>query len=147
MYDTNADFALKALLLSALAFIPIPNVVVTFESLTENEIFPNELQGVVDYLEETWIGRPYRHNRRHSSIFKHKMWNCFDYVKEGMPKTNNPLEGWHNSFQHQLSACHPSIWKFIAGLKREQSLHQLQIEQFVGDMSTAGNRKKSRDCE
>ena len=53
MYDTNAEFALKVRLLSALAFIPVPKVVETFEFLVENEIFPDELQGVVDYFEDT----------------------------------------------------------------------------------------------
>ena len=109
MYDSNAEFALKARLLSVLAFMSISNVVTTFEPLTENEMFPEALQGVVDYFENTRIGWPYRPNRRRTPIFKHEMWNCFDYVKEGMLKTNSANEGWHNSFQHQLSACFPSI--------------------------------------
>ena len=69
----------------------------TFEYSIGKQNFPDELQCVVDYFEDTWIGRPYRNNRRRASLLKHELWNCF--------------EGWHNSFEHQLSACHPSIWK------------------------------------
>ena len=63
-----------------------------------------------------------------------------------MPKTNNAIEGWHNSFQHQLSACHPSIWKFIDALKREQCLQEMRIEQYVGGVNEVGSRKQYRDC-
>ena len=52
----------------------------------------------------------------------------------------------HNSFQHQLSACHPSILKCIDALKREQSLHEIQIEQYMGGINKTGNRRKYRDC-
>lgn len=145
MYDTNAEFALKVRRLSALAFIPVPKVVETFEFLVENEIFPDELQGVVDYFEDTWIGRPCRRSRRRAPLFKHEMWNCFDNVVEGLSKTNNAIEGWHNSFEHQIGARHPSIWKFIDGLKREQSLQELRIEQYVGGVSAAEGRKKYCD--
>ena len=117
MYDANVEFALKVRLLSALAFIPVINVVETFEYLIENEIFPDELQSVVDSFEDTWIGWPYRNNCRCAPLFKHELWNCFEYVLEGMPKTNNAVAGWHNSFENQLSACHPPIWKFIDGLR------------------------------
>ena len=50
IYDTNAEFALKVRLLSALAFISVISVVETFEYLIENEIFPGELQSVVDFF-------------------------------------------------------------------------------------------------
>lgn len=81
-------------------------------------------------------------SRRRALLFKHEMWNSFDNVVEGMSKTNNAIEGWHSSFQRQISARYPSIWKFIDGLKREQSLQKLQIEQHVGGVSIAGGRKK-----
>ena len=55
-------------------------------------------------------------------------------------------KGWHNSFQHQLSACHPSIWKCIDALNREKSLHEMQIEHYVGDVNEAGSRRKYVDC-
>ena len=61
-----------------------------------------------------------------------------------MPKTNNAIEGWHNSFEHQQSACHPSTWKFIERLKQEQRLNEVKIEQYVGGVQKlwgGGGRK------
>lgn len=117
MYDTTAEFALKDRLLPALAFIPVPNVIETFEFLAENEL---------------WIRRPYRRSHRRAPLFEHEMWICFDTVVEGMWKRNNATEGWHKSFQHEMGARHPSIWKFIDGLKREQGLKELRVGQHVG---------------
>ncbi|XP_066959010.1 uncharacterized protein [Macrobrachium rosenbergii] len=136
----------KVRLLSALAFVPVFKVEETFEYLIENEVFPVEIQSVVDSFEDTWIGRPHRNNRRPAPFFKHELWNCFDYVKEEMPKTNNAVEGLHYGFEQQLSACHPSIWKFIQGLQREQSLQELRIEQYLGGVGIPVRKKKYRDC-
>lgn len=36
--------------------------------------------------------------------------------------------------------------QFIDGLKREQSLQELRIEQYVGGVSAAEGREKYRDC-
>ena len=44
-------------------------------------------------------------------------------VKDGLPKTNNSVEGWHNEFGSLLAANRPSIWKFIEGLQKQQSLN------------------------
>ncbi|KAK4880784.1 hypothetical protein RN001_008930 [Aquatica leii] len=64
---------------------------------------------VVDYFEDTWIGRPDRRNRRRTATFPHIIWNCFNSAMTGLPKTNNVVEGWHRSFECHISASHPSI--------------------------------------
>ncbi|KAK4872264.1 hypothetical protein RN001_016388 [Aquatica leii] len=57
-YETDADFALKVRLLSAIAFVPTQYVVEAFEMLCDDDILPPELQPIVDYFEDTWIRRP-----------------------------------------------------------------------------------------
>ena len=37
------------------------------------------------------------------------------------------IEGWHRAFSQQVGAAHPSLWKFIDALKREQSLTEIKI--------------------
>lgn len=145
-YETDAEFALKLRLLSAIAFVPAANVVDAFEILCDENVLPAEAQRVVDYFEDIWIGRPQRRQRRRAPYFPHDMWNCFDGVNEGLPKTNNSIEGWHRGFEQQISADHPSIWKFIEAIQREQSLHELQIEQYIGGLEGPPTRKKYRDC-
>lgn len=145
-YETDADFALMLRLLPALAFVPEQSVVEAFERLCDKNVFPCEVQPVVDYFEDTWIGRLQRRNHRRTPHFPHCMWNCFDGVLEGLPKTNNSIEGWHRGFETQIAADHPNIWKFIDGIQREQSLNYLKIEQLVSGQQDPVPRKKYRDC-
>lgn len=88
-------------LLCALAFIPAEKVVEVFEDLTENQVFMDEAQQIVNYFEDVYIGRPDRRNKRKQPLFQIEMWNCFSSVTMDLPKTNNKMEGWHNiAFQH-----------------------------------------------
>nr|CAI5828080.1 unnamed protein product [Callosobruchus analis] len=130
-YETEPEFALKMKFLSALAFVPTTDVVEAFEILCDENMLPEDAQPILDYFEDTWIGRPQRRQHRRSPRFSHSMWNCFNTVVEGLPKTNNSIEGWHRAFEAQSSADHPNIWKFVKAIQREQSLHELQIEQYV----------------
>lgn len=45
-------------------------------SIYSNENMPPETQAVVDYFEDTWIGRPQRRQHRCVPQFSHEMWNC-----------------------------------------------------------------------
>nr|CAI5821208.1 unnamed protein product [Callosobruchus analis] len=145
-YETEPEFALKMKFLSALAFVPTTDVVEAFEILCDENMLPEDAQPILDYFEDTWIGRPQRRQHRRSPRFSHSMWNCFNTVVEGLPKTNNSIEGWHRAFEAQISADHPNIWKFVKAIQREQSLHELQIEQYVGGAAGPPARKKYRNC-
>jgi hypothetical protein len=52
-------------------------------------------------------------------------------LNDDIPRTNNSVEGWHNSFNSMLSAHHLSIWAFITALKKEESLNRFKIEQYT----------------
>jgi hypothetical protein len=58
-----------------------------------------------------------------------------------IPKTNNAIEGWHRGFSQLLGAHHPSIWNFIKGLQKEQSMTELKLEQYgAGLLPPAGRQ-------
>jgi len=60
----------------ALAFVPVPHVVENFDKLMSEQFFiDNEelLLHLIDYFEETWIGRPTRRNKRRPPIFDLKL--------------------------------------------------------------------------
>ncbi|KAK9717832.1 MULE transposase domain [Popillia japonica] len=123
--ETDVEFALKLRMLPAVAFVPTESVVEVFETLSENEIFPPEAQEVVDYFEDTWIGRPHRRQRRPPQ-FDLNMWSLYQSILEDLSKTNNSVEGWHRGFTERVSAMHPNIWKFNY-IKKEQSLNEIRI--------------------
>lgn len=134
--------------MAALAFVPISNVVESFEELVDSPYFSEHndlIQPIVDYFEDTWIGRPGRRNQRRNPIFPHSLWNCYEATLEDLPKTNNSVEGWHRGFSQLLGASHPSIWKFIDGLKKEQSLNEFKVEQYISGQQPPAGRQIYKD--
>ncbi len=149
-YSSEPDFQLLTRTLSALAFVPVPNVDTAFEDLMDDRVFKSEidtLQPLVDYFEDTWIGRLLgRHNRRRAPLFEHSLWNCYDAVVDGLPKTNNAVEGWHTEFANLVSASHPTIWTFIEGIKAQQSLNEFKINQYLAGTQPPLQRQKYKDA-
>ena len=52
-------------------------------------------------------------------------------------RTNNSVEGWHNTFGTGIGHAHPSLGKLIKHLKREQSLQEAIYSKWEG-----GERKE-----
>ncbi|KAL4090199.1 hypothetical protein QTP88_025098 [Uroleucon formosanum] len=137
-YCNDPVFALELKKLAALAFVPIEKVIEYFEGLLENEFYTkNEelLSPLISYFECTWIGSLDRRGKRRSPLFAIDLWNCFNRLKDDLPRTNNNIEGWHNGFSALLTSSHPTIWKFINCLKKEESINKITTEQLIaGDV-------------
>ncbi|XP_022171031.1 uncharacterized protein LOC111034225 [Myzus persicae] len=145
-YTNDSNFALELRKLAALAYVPENNVISAFESLLDSEFYrENEesLSGLINYFEDTWIGRPCRRARR-APLFSINVWNCYALLKYDIPRTNNSVEGWHNCFSSMLSSRHPSIWIFIDSLKKEESLNRLKVEQYIAGIKPP-KKKKYKD--
>ena len=84
---------------------------------------------VIDYFEDTYIGRLRPRGHRRAPLFDLALWNMYDQTIGDLPRTNNTVEGWHRSFQANVGAYHPNFWKFIDILKWEQSLNHVNISQ------------------
>ncbi|XP_029645758.1 uncharacterized protein LOC115219713 [Octopus sinensis] len=143
-YNTDAHFSLSIRMLLALAFVPTEQVYDAFGALVDEAVYPPEALPVVDYFEDTWLGRPCIRNGRRPPIFDLKMWSCFDRVQQNLPETNNAIEVWHRAFLHQVSANRSTIWRFIEELKREQSLNEINIEKLLSGMECESNTKECR---
>ena len=130
-YTDDPEFALQIRLLAVLAFVPPDDVVSAFEELMDSQFFQDnasDLLNLTNYFEDNWIGRPARRGGRSNPTYQVEIWNCYTETLHDMPKTNNAVEGWHRGFHQLLGAYHPTIWKFIDGLKKEQSLNELKLE-------------------
>lgn len=144
-YDTDSKFAQKIRLLCALAFLPAEKVVDVFEEMLEKQVIPDEAQDIVNYFEDVWVGRPDRRNKRRQPLFKVDIWNCYSNVTMDLPKTNNKMEGWHNSFSSLLSCSHPVIWKFIDTIKMEQAKNEFIIEKYNAGEDGPPQKKKYKN--
>jgi len=76
------------------------------------------LLNLIEYFEDTWIGRP-NHRTRRAPLFLIKTWNCYSTLENDISRTNNSVECWHNSFNSMLNAHHPLIWTLITALKKK----------------------------
>ncbi|XP_076069967.1 uncharacterized protein LOC143041794 [Oratosquilla oratoria] len=143
-YHQDDDFSLKVRFLPALAFLPIDDVIDGFEELTDDD-FPQEL---VSYFETYYIrgvrGRGQR-RRRVEPVFPIHLWNVHERTENGMPRTNNYVEGFHNALRTSVTNVHPNIWSLIVALKHKEALSTTRIAHLNrGDSVTS--KKKYRDA-
>ena len=89
-YETDANFALQCRMIGALAFVPVADIPDAFDALVAH--VPVELAPVLDYFEDTYIGRPDRRGRRRNPLFRLEFWNTFDRVLHRYDRTTNSVE-------------------------------------------------------
>ena len=106
-------------MLVALALVPPMEIINVFESL--HDVIPDELDDLVLYFEDTWIGRPCRRRGRRNVMFPPSVWSVYEHVVSEHPRTNNSLEGWHRAMQMSVGHMHPTIYKFTDILRLEQN--------------------------
>ncbi|CAF1024296.1 unnamed protein product, partial [Brachionus calyciflorus] len=120
-YTTNEEIRMYCKMLACLAFVPIDDVIIAFESL-KKVVTNSSLQKLYTYFEKFYIGPMTRdrYPKRKTPQFQIEQWNCHDRTLQGLPRTNNNLEGWHHALQSNIKS-HPHLLCLIDSLKLEQS--------------------------
>lgn len=57
---------------------------------------------------------------RQPTLLPIAMWNLFDQTQSTEDHMNNHSKAAHHQLRAQLGMCHPTIWKFISGLREGQ---------------------------
>ena len=128
-YVEDEEFRMRCKGLLALAFLPADEVVEAFEELEEG--MPDELENLVLYFEDTYIGRPRRRGRA-NPLFPIPLWNMHERVLDGLARTNNAVEGWHRAFQGSLQSSHPTLWRYIEAIRKEMAFQDGRYAQVIG---------------
>jgi hypothetical protein len=126
-YRNDDNFRIHVKMLLALSFIPPVHVDTAFDELAVN--CPPAMGDVIDYWEDNYIGRR-RLNIRANPRFPIPIWNVHSRVSDGLPRTNNSVEGWHRAFQQCVDCHHPSIHKIIDHFRKEQDHVEIQLQRF-----------------
>lgn len=139
MYNMDPEFALSARMIISLAFVPPESLENAFEELS-NEI-PDALQPVLNWFEDTYIGRRIRQGHR-AAIYPNAIWTVYQRTLDGLDRTNNHAEAAHRRLQAEFGMDHPSLWKFIDGIRIVQSGRDKCYEEFVRGDAPAVKRAK-----
>ncbi|CAF4107188.1 unnamed protein product [Rotaria magnacalcarata] len=122
----NETFSLLSLIVSRL----VGDVIKAFDIVAE--LFDDDADDPLDYFEKTWIGeRKRRGIGRKDPQFAHQLWNVYDRIIAGVPRSNNAVEGWHNAFASRVSINHPTIIKLTEKTRREQSKFEIDIAKIL----------------
>ena len=89
---------------------------------------------VIDYFEDTYIGRLRPGGHRRAPLFDLALWNMYDQTTGDLRR-----------FQANVGAYHPNFWKFIDILKREQSLNHVNISQARAGHQPEPQRRRYQD--
>ena len=100
-------------------FLPVTDVIPAFESLAIT--FLNDELPLLSSFETTWIEQP-AGGRRLAPTFPHQMWNVSDRASTGSTRTTNSLEAFHHTFNALVSCQHPTVWKLLLALEKQQNL-------------------------
>ena len=68
---------------------------------------------------------------RNTPLYPICLWNNFNLVSQGLPRTTNLVESWHRGFQSTCGCHHPTIWEFLDCLKTEQGNVELKQSKFT----------------
>lgn len=131
-YKTEPAVSMELNKLGALAFIPVDDVSFAYEEILKTAFYSanqDSLADILDYMESVWVGKMMRGGRRKSPLYSLEIWNQHVNAREGLHKTNNCVESWHNSFNKLLGSCHPTVWKIIDAFKKEQTLTEIKVVQ------------------
>jgi hypothetical protein len=99
-----------------------------------------ELKIVGKYFEKTYIGNDWS-----PALFPPRVWNVCCRLNNGIPRTSNLIEGWHNRFQQKLDCHRPRMWRFLMELLKEQNRTENAFARIQIDRFPSSSRKKFRD--
>ena len=129
-YNHDEELAMCIRQLPALAFASPSDVPHLFAAVVQQLPMPQATELVL-YFERTYIGRTLPGGTHQAPLFPNYLWNFHIDTPFGLPRTTNAMEAWHRSFNATVGCHHPSIWKFITALKREQGLVEVRQAKFT----------------
>uniref|UniRef100_A0A5S6QFZ6 Cytosol aminopeptidase n=1 Tax=Trichuris muris TaxID=70415 RepID=A0A5S6QFZ6_TRIMR len=128
-YNREPEFALSARMIISLAFVPIPELDVAAAALLD--VLPVELRNTFQWFRRTYIGILNRSGKRLPAMFPPRMWSTYRRTVVGSNRTNNYAEAAHRRLRSEFGVEHPTLWRFIDGLRKVQSGQDNMYEEYV----------------
>ena len=137
-YEQDPAFAHHVNKIAALAFIEPDHVGDAFENLCSS--LPQILQPLLDYFEDTYVGRRQRQGRS-KPMFEIELWNMHQRTTDQLMRTNNSAEAWHRRLSSVIQSQHPTLWSFVESLQNEEHFIHCQIIKLNAGQKVEPNKK------
>ena len=130
-------------LLPSLAFLKSEDVPGYFDAVFDElpEDASAAIQELYTYFEAIYIGRKPQRGPRRRPRYPVQLWSVRDRTAEGIPRTNNRLEGFHRGIQQMFDGPKPSMWQFLKGIQKEHGYQHALYIQATGGESPKTERK------
>ena len=99
------------------------------------------LDDVLDYIEDYYVLGRRRGRGRTVPMFPVRIWNCYERTLQGLPRTNNSVEGWNRRFNSIVSKSHPGVFSLLEALRNEENYAQA-MRVLVGAGGSPPRKKK-----
>ena len=150
-FRKDPSFVLNCKMIAALSMVPVNEVEKAFDELASWDGLHKDIDPIMTYFEEHYIGliktksrgrkKSRRSLERVKPRFQHVLWNVYHRILEGLPRSNNAMEGFNRGFNSQIMCSKPNIWKLLEALQREESLHYQKLVN-VCSGGLAGQKKR-----
>ena len=135
-YKDEPEFAMRVRRFTSLAFVPPEQVHHYMRLVMADEAARNDglLTELILYFQQWYVGQEVN-GQEIQGRFPKELWNMYQRVKDGLPRTNNSLEGWHHAFANGI-APHPALPKLVQKYRHEQNTKAVKRWQHqAGDLS------------
>jgi hypothetical protein len=117
-YATNFLFKKFTKALIALVYVKFERVLEQFEFLKLQDNFPTAIIPLYNYFYNNFVSP--------SARFKSSLWHLLNINDPEIPRTNNAIEGWHNTFSNTFGLCKSSFYILVKKLKDEEDVIRMR---------------------
>uniref|UniRef100_A0A915E7A0 MULE transposase domain-containing protein n=1 Tax=Ditylenchus dipsaci TaxID=166011 RepID=A0A915E7A0_9BILA len=146
LYVNEVEVYEQVRLLLTPFFVPFNQMVSFFHDVVKRLVTRSELQGLVSYVERTWIGQEATLTRREKRpLFKREHSNLYQATIEGRPRHNNHMES-NNAKLNKLIKENPSMWDMMLGLRSAiRGDYRLLYNEWAQELCNRGKGDVAKD--
>ena len=126
LYKENTDVKHFCGMMDGLSFLPLGDILIGMEYL--RRIVIPELVPLLDYFDKNYVSGTTQDNMRVTPpTFPPNLWNNREATMVGGARTNNICEGWNNGYHQLVGYSHPTFWKSIESLRKDEIINYKDI--------------------
>ena len=132
--NNDRNFEEFAAMIDALVFLLVIDVLLGMVFLRQN-IHPHpRVVELLDYFDRAYVNGVPNVQAPNQPVllrpmFPPVLWNVHTATLNDDPRTNNVCESWNNAYYHTIGHNHPSMWKSIHGLQKQNAKDEAVILQ------------------